>query len=513
MNTFMLLLPETLLLVFAFLVFSLDMIWKNREGNQANTLAVIALIGALSAFVATIFVWAQANSGAVQLAVIATDANGQVPMLAMDSFAMFFKLYATLTVALVGLLATDYVRQKIQFPGEFYALMLLAGLSLMLVASSTNLVMIFLAFEFLSITSYLLTGYMRDNDFSVEAALKYFLYGSVASAVMLFGFSLIYGATGSLDLRGIAEALVIADPTITHVLVIPALTLIVVGLGFKIALVPFHQWSPEAYQGAPTPVTAFLSVGPKASGFALMVRVLTVAFPAFATVASTNWILLLTGISILTMTFGNVVAMWQKDIKRLFAYSSIAQVGYMLIGVIAIAPQYIGGTGMVDGWAQGLNGLLLFLFGYLFTNLGSFAIILAVENKTGATDLDAYNGLIKRSPYLAIAFVIFLLSLIGIPPTAGFMGKLLVFGAAVEQQMYLLAAIGVFNSVISLYYYFGIARKMFFSPAPDNTRIAVSGSLNTVVTVSLVLVLAIAIFAQPFINLVNSSTQILASTF
>jgi len=507
--TFMLLLPEVLLLVFAFVLLTLDLIWKPRS----DTLAIIMLTGALVTLAATIFVWMQANNGAIQLAVIATDGAGKVPMLAMDRFAMFFKVYATLTVALVGLLATDYVREKIRYPGEFYALMLFAGLALMLVASSTNLVMIFLAFEFLSITSYLLTGFMRNDAFSIEAALKYFLYGAVASAVMLFGFSLIYGATGSLDLHGIATAIRTSDPSIIHVLAIPAIVLIIVGLGFKIALVPFHQWSPEAYQGAPTPVTAFLSVGPKASGFALMVRVLTVAFPAFARTANTDWVLILTGIAIITMTFGNVVAIWQKDIKRLFAYSSIAQAGYMLIGVIAIAPQFVGGVPPIEGWDQGLNGLLLFLFGYLFTNLGSFAVILAVENKTGSSSVEQFNGLVKRAPYLSIAFVIFLLSLIGIPPTAGFIGKLLVFGAAIKQQMYVLAAIGLFNSVISVYYYLGIARKMFFTPAEDTTPIPVSRSLNFVVTLSMVLVLAIAIGAQPFLDWVSGSTQILATVF
>ena len=349
MNTFILLLPETLLLVFAFVIFILDLVWKHSETDRTNTLAMYAVVGALLAVVATFFTWAQANSGAIQLGVIATDSARKIPMLSIDQFSLFFKVYAALTVGLVGLLATDYVKAKIQFAGEFYALMLLAGLALMLVASSTNLIMIFLSFEFLSITSYQLTGYLREDDLSVEAALKYFLYGAVASTVMLFGFSLIYGATGSVDLQGIANALVGADSSITNLLVLPAIVLIVVGLGFKIALVPFHQWSPEAYQGAPTPVTAFLSVGPKASGFALMIRILTIAFPEFAQAASTNWIIILGAIAILTMTFGNVVAIWQKDMKRLFAYSSIAQAGYMLIGVVAIAPQFVGGTPVIEG--------------------------------------------------------------------------------------------------------------------------------------------------------------------
>ncbi|OQY35752.1 MAG: hypothetical protein B6243_04655 [Anaerolineaceae bacterium 4572_5.2] len=286
-----------------------------------------------------------------------------------------------------------------------------------------------------------------------------------------------------------------------------AWVLIIVGLGFKIALVPFHQWSPEAYQGAPTPITAFLSVGPKAAGFALMARILTIAFPAFAASANLSWIVILSGIAMLTMTFGNVVALWQKDIKRLFAYSSIAQAGYMLIGVVAIAPQYVGGSPEVVGWPQGLNGLLMYLLAYLFTNIGVFAIIIAMENKTGSTAINSYAGLIKRSPYLAVAFLIFLLSLIGIPPTAGFIGKLFVFGAAITQGMFVLAFVAIINSVISVYYYLGISRQMFFTQSDDTSPIAVSGPLNAVVTITLVLVLAMALWAQPFIDWTTNSAQ------
>jgi len=513
LNDLLLLLPELVLLVFAFVIFGLDLVWRRKTDAGDTAFPVLTVIGALATLAATFFLWAQANSGALQLAVIATDSSNAIPMLAVDRFSLFFKVYAMLTVALVGLMATDYIRARTPFRGEFYALTLLAGLALMLVAGATHLVMIFLAFEFLSIISYLLTGYLRDNALSVEGALKYFLYGAVASTVMLYGFSLLYGATGALDLHGIAVGLSAADPSIHRFLVIPAIMLVVVGLGFKIALVPFHQWSPEAYQGAPTPITAFLSVGPKAAGFALLVRVMTIAFPQFAHTATVNWVAILSGIAILTMTFGNVVAIWQKDIKRLFAYSSIAQAGYMLIGVVAIAPQYVGGSPAIGGWSQGVNGLLVYLLAYLFTNLGAFAIIIAMENKTGSSDIGTYAGLIRRSPYLAIAFFIFLLSLIGIPPTAGFMGKLFVFGAAINQQMFLLAAVAIVNSVISVYYYFYIVRQMFFTDAEDTSPIPVGKALNAVVSVSLVLVFAIAIGAQPFINWATSSAQLLASSF
>jgi proton-translocating NADH-quinone oxidoreductase chain N len=443
----------------------------------------------------------------VTLGIVATDTAGAVPMMAVDQFALFFKVYAALTVLFVSLIATDYVRNEMPYQGEFYALTLLAALSLMLVAGSVNLVMIYLSFEFLSIVSYILTGYLRDSEKSVEGAVKYFIYGATASGVMLYGFSLLYGATGSLDLQGIAVGLANADPSVS-ILIIPAIVLVVTGLGFKIALVPFHQWAPEAYQGAPTPITAFLSVGPKAAGFALLTRVMFIAFPdAFA-----DWITVLTGIAILTMTFGNLVAMWQTDIKRLFAYSSIAQAGYMLIGVIAIAPAFLQEQS-IDRWDGGLNGMLFYLLAYLLTNIGAFGVIIAVENKTHSSNIETYAGLIRRAPLLAIAFVVFLLSLIGIPPTAGFVGKFFVLGAAVNQQMFLLAGVGILNSVISAYYYLAIIRKMIFDEATDLSPIPVGRSLNLTVVATMVLVVLLAIWAQPFINWTTNSAQILASNF
>lgn len=509
MNNLILLSPEIILFLFAFVILSLDMAWKRDEAKQAN-LSFLAIIGCLVTIVATVWVWAQGTGGSLELAVIATDAEKRVSMLAADQFAIFFKIYAALTALFVGLIAEDYVRARIKFRGEFYALILLAALSLMLVAGSTNLVMIYLSFEFLSIISYILTGYLRGNEKSIEGAVKYFIYGAAASGVMLYGFSLLYGATGSLDLQGIARGLASTNPETASILIIPAIILIVAGLGFKIALVPFHQWAPEAYQGAPTPITAFLSVGPKAAGFALLTRVMIITFPA----AAGRWVVILTGIAILTMSFGNLVAMWQKDIKRLFAYSSIAQAGYMLIGVIAITPQYLSNPAIVDtNWYQGLNGLLIYLLAYLLTNIGSFAVIIAVENQSGSTHLNAYAGLIKRAPFLAVAFLIFLLSLAGIPPTAGFIGKFFVLGAAIKQEMYLLAVIGIINSVVSVYYYFTIGRQMFFAEAEDTAPFKVGGSLNLSVAATMILVLLMAIWAQPFINWTTSSAQILASSF
>lgn len=496
----------------AFVVFTLDMVWRGDD-RSARWAPWLTLVGALGAFAATLYLWPRTGPDTVITTDLLGEAGRQLggvtPMLAVDRLALFFKLLASLVVALVGLSAVDYVRARTPFRGEFYALMTLAGLSVMLLSSSTNLVMLYLSFEFLSITSYLLTGYLRQDERSTESAIKYFLYGAVASAVMLYGFSLLYGATGTVDLAGTARALSslgAVDRSVDIFLAIPAIIMILAGLGFKVALVPFHQWTPEAYQGAPTPITAFLSVGSKAGGFAVLTRVLVVALPAY----ELNWVAILIGISILTMSFGNLVAMWQSDIKRLLAYSSIAQAGFILVGLAALNPN------AASEWARGLNGVLLYLFAYLFTNLGAFAVVIALENRLGSTQIADYAGLIKRSPYLAVAMFVFLLSLIGIPPTGGFVGKVFVFGAALaraEPRFYLLAGIGILNSVISVYYYFKIARTMFFDEAADDEPFEASGPLTTVVTVSMVMTLLIAIFMQPFVDLTSRSAQILASIF
>lgn len=498
-----LLLPEIVLTVAAFLVLGLDLIWRGDEA-RGRWLSWVALLGVLLTLVATIMVWPLAGAGGSPLAFAVGQGFGAdlTPMMALDGLALFFKLFTVLVLVFVGLSAGEYLQTRTPFRGEFYALMMLAGLSMMLASAATNLVMIYLSIEFLSITSYVLTGYLRDDSRSTEAAIKYFIYGAVASSVMLYGFSLLYGATGTTDLATIASVLATGSVTIRW-LVFPATIMALAGLGFKIALVPFHQWSPDAYEGAPTPVTAFLSVGPKAAGFAVLMRLLLTALPGF----QMDWVAVLAGVAVVTMSLGNLVALWQTNVKRLLAYSSIAQAGYMLVGLVALAPN-------AQSWTTGLNGLLLYLFAYVFTNLGAFAVVIAVENRTGSANISDFAGLIRRAPFLAVTMLIFLLSLIGIPPTAGFLGKLFVFGAAVQQrQLIWLAVAGIINSVISVYYYYAIIREMFFGQSDQEETFAVALPLKFVVAVNAVMVLAIAIYAEPFIRLATESVQILAAKF
>jgi len=484
----------------AFFIITLDLSWKN-ERRSATVLPWVAFAGAIATLLATVYVWIYTGGEPLPIGEVeAISMMAPIPMMAADPMALFFTLLAALIVALVSLSALDYINIHTPFRGEFYALTLLAGLSLMLLSGSTNLVMIYLSLEFLSISSYILTGFLRRDARSIEAAMKYFLYGALASGVMLYGFSLFYGMTGSVDLATIATSLSASPPN--AVVVVFAILLMLVGFGFKIALVPFHQWSPDAYEGAPTPVTAFLSVGPKAAGFAVLVRVLVVALPAY----NISWTAILALIAIITMTLGNLVALWQKDMKRMLAYSSIAQAGYILIGLAAW-------TANPGGLGSSVSAMMFFLFAYVFTNLGAFAVAIAVENKTGSSKIADYAGLIRRSPFMAVALLVFFLSLVGIPPTGGFMGKLFVFGAAVDQRLYVLAAIGILNSVISVYYYFGVARLSFFDQSEDESPIKPGWAMGSVITVALVMTLVLALYAQPFINLAVDSTKILAATF
>ena len=498
MNDLLLLLPEIIITIFAFGIITLDIAWKD-DAKSAKTIPWITFGGAILTLLAIMYIWPAASTEYA----IATDVNNEVAMLAVDPMALFFKLIAVLTVILVSVSAVEYVNKNTPFRAEFYALTLFAGLSLMLLSSAVNLIMIYLALEFLSITSYILTGFLRRDKRSTEAALKYFLYGGLASGVMLYGFSLIYGATGSVDLATIATAL--SEMTLESIfLVIVSVMFILAGFGFKIALVPFHHWSPDAYEGAPTPITAFLSVGPKAAGFAVLIRVLVVAVPDY----SFSWTLMLSIIAIITMTVGNLIALWQTNMKRMLAYSSIAQAGYILMGLAAWSA-----NPSTYSLSSGVTAMLLFIFAYLFTNLGVFTVAIIMENKTGTANITDYAGLIRRSPFLSVALLVFFLSLIGIPPTGGFMGKMFVFGAAVDQSLFVLAAFGVINSAISVYYYFGVSRQVFFNTGDDETPIRAGFGLNAVVMVTVVMTLLIALYAQPFIEFATESSNILAAAF
>jgi NADH-quinone oxidoreductase subunit N len=489
------LLPELILLLAAAVLFVLDILGRQPrdpvtlERRPKPWLPYVALGGLGLALLGLL-------PAAGQKAQVAT-------MLAADPFALFFKALAIIGVALVILAAIPFMRTRTPYRGEFYALLLVAAVAICLAVSATNFVMLYLAMEFLSITSYILAGFFREDRKSGEAAIKYFLYGATASAVMLYGMSLLYGATGTTDFAATAAALGRLGSSDLIWLGVPALLLLMVGFGFKASLVPFHQWAPDTYEGAPTPVTAFLSTASKATGFAILMRVLLVVLGPF----QPQWTTLLAAISILTMTLGNLTAIRQSNIKRMLAYSSIAQAGYILIGVAAATT---AGAATMAPFA-GINGVLIYLFAYLVTNVGAFAAVIVVENRSGKVEIKDYAGMVRRAPWLAVVLFVFLLSLAGIPPTAGFVGKLFVFGAAVRAGMIPLAVIGALNAVVSAFYYLNVVRVMFFVPAEaDAEPIAAEWPLQVAVLATGALTLLIGLAPEPLIRWAAQSVQLLA---
>ena len=377
-------------------------------------------------------------------------------MLAHDGFSTFFKwlffLAALLGVAF-GALSTEIPRERY---GEYLILLLCLTLGLMLLVSAQNLLMIFLAIELISLPSYVLTGFRRGDRRTSEAALKYVIYGAAASGLMLYGFSLIYGLTGTLALAEIGPGLVAAaDGSLPAQLgVAIAALLSIAGFGFKVAAVPFHMWCPDVYEGAPTPFVAFLSVAPKAAGLAALLRFLVVGYgfqDGFFGAGAFPWQALIGVMAIATMTIGNLAALPQDNVKRLLAYSSIAHAGYLLMGIAAGTP-------------DAMRALMLYLPIYLIMNMGAFLAIMAVRARTGSESIEAYRGLGSTSPWLAAGLAIFLFSLVGIPPFAGFIAKFYLFLAVLRTELpffYFLALVAVLNSVVSLFYYARIVKAMF----------------------------------------------------
>jgi NADH-quinone oxidoreductase subunit N len=487
------LLPELVLLVGAALLFLLDILWLRRKMSPEQRFTWLPGIAIVVLLLAALgMIPAQG-----QTVVVAT-------MLTIDPFALFFKALALLGVGLVILMAMPYLKGRTAFGGEFYALLLIATLAICLAVSANNLIMIYLSMEFLSITSYVLAGYLRNDRKSGEAGLKYFLYGATASAVMLYGMSLLYGATGTTVLTELSQALAGRAQGDLIWLIVPAIVMLLAGFGFKASLVPFHQWAPDTYEGAPTPVTAFLSTASKATGFAILMRVFVTALGVIGIAG--QWITLLVAVSVLTMTLGNLTALRQTNVKRLLAYSSIAQAGYMVIGIAAISTSPLSAF-------TGINGVLIYLFAYLFTNLGAFAVVTAIETTTGKVELKDYAGLIYRSPWLAGLLVIFLLSLAGIPPTGGFIGKLYVFGAAVRREMWVLLAIAVINTVIAAFYYLNIVRYMFFTPKDEGAvNVRVSPAFGAVLAITAGMTLLLGLVPGPIIAWASDSARSLLAT-
>jgi NADH-quinone oxidoreductase subunit N len=389
-------------------------------------------------------------------------------MVALDPMAVFFKAFLLLASLLVVLAAPGSREFRRSNLGEFYALLLGVTLGMMLLASSTDLLMFFLSLEMVSLGSYIMVGYLRNDRQSNEASLKYILFGAVSTGAMLYGITLLFGVAGSTKMIVIRHVLAGATTSGENSLILLVSTvLILAGLGFKIAAVPFHFWCPDVYTGAPTPVTAFLSVAPKAAGFAILVRFFFTSLSqeapqgGWVMLGSINWMPMVMVISIVTMTFGNIAALRQENLKRLLAYSSIAHAGYILMGAVVLS-------------SDGLQAVLVYLITYLFMNLGAFMIVIEIYNRTGSFQLKDYRGFYRRSPFLSISMSIFLLSLMGIPPLAGFFGKLYVFAAAVNRDLAWFAVIGAINSVVAVYYYARVMKTMVIDVGDDTSPVLAS---------------------------------------
>ena len=383
-------------------------------------------------------------------------------MVNYDPLSQIFKVMLLFAGAVTCLMAAG--DKGVGDKGEFYLIVIVATLGGVMMSSASDLILVFVALETLSIPLYMLASFRRGDMRSAEGGMKYFLYGAFASAIMLFGFSLLYGFTGTTNLGGIAAALDggIGDSVVG---VMTALVMVVVGFGFKISAVPFHFWTPDVYEGAPTPVTAFVSVSSKAASFALLVRFLTALFPVELVIGGVIiqdfWVNLLIVVSIVSMTLGNVVALRQSNIKRLLAYSSIAQAGYTLIGVAAL-------QGADDSLA--VASVSFYMFMYIFTNLLVFGGVILFISATDTEEISDMAGLNRRSPWLALFITIGLLSLGGIPPAAGFFGKFFLFQAAVNANLVGLALIAVTNAIIALYYYLVVIKVMYVDVGPDDEK-------------------------------------------
>jgi len=387
-------------------------------------------------------------------------------LVVVDGLAAFFRVIFAFVAVITVLLS--WVSQEImgkgrEHKGEYYALIALMSGGMMVMAAARDLIMLYLSLELVSLTSYVMAGYMRNSLRATEASVKYMIFGAVSSGVMLFGLSLIFGLTGAMTYDGIRAALLsgAADP----LALLTISVMIFAGMGYKIAMVPFHFWCPDVYEGSPTPVAGFFSVAPKAAGFALLIRFFyTTLAPV---VGQVDFPLLIAVLSVATMTYGNLAAVRQDNVKRMLAYSSIAHVGYLLMGFLMLT-------------SQGLTAILFYLMVYALMNLGAFLFVVAVNNSLKSEHLSDYAGLGFRAPWAGVMMVLFLVSLTGLPPTAGFIGKLYIFAEVMRQEWYWLAIVGVLNSVVSLYYYFKIGRAMYFDKAPEDAPKVVIAPLHYV---------------------------------
>jgi NADH-quinone oxidoreductase subunit N len=479
-SDFYYILPELVLTAGALIVLIADVLLP--RGSRALSVVTLAAIGAtLASLVPFVNTHVEVAHG----------------LLAVDRFSLFFKILFLVAAALTVLMSTRYLEIEGASPGEYYFLILCATLGMMVMAGGIDLISLFIGLETMAVAFYILAGFIKPNQRSNEAAVKYFLLGAFSLGVLLYGMSFMYGQSGTTSLRVMARAFAGQehDPRL-----ILAVILVAAGMGFKIAAVPFHMWAPDVYEGAPTPVTAFLSVGSKAASFAMLLRIFLEGMPTL----SADWVILFEVLAIVTMTVGNVAALTQSNLKRMLAYSSIAHAGYLLIGVVAAGA----------GYERGVTATLVYLFVYSFMQLGAFMVIVLMRRQHVIGDeLKDLSGLYARRPAAAFAMLLFMLSLGGIPPTAGFMGKFWLFSAAIESGYIWLAVIAVLNSAISLYYYVRVIVFMYLkTDATGTVDPSASPSLVLAMAVAVAATVALGVYPRLLFQVAEASARTLGAT-
>ena len=477
--------PEIILSGTILLLIVVDLFVRSQR-----TLATIAVIGCVGSLLATFDLYSAQQGWLFHRMII------------LDNFSLFFKVFAlAATILTVWMsLGSNEIRQVHQ--GEYYTLLLTCSLGIFFMASSSNLLTAYLSLELVSLTSYVLTGFLPHNRRSSEAALKYLIYGGVASGTMIYGMSWIFGMTGSLDYAAIQSAL--AQQQVSKVALFMAFIFILAGFGYKMVFVPFHMWSPDVYEGAPTAFTAFLSVASNAAGAAIMIRFF---FPGvsrmaaggnWAFVSGIEWPQVLLFVSMITMTVGNLCALNQRNLKRMLAYSGIAHAGYMLMGLAVLNN-------------DGLQAILFYVVVYLIMNLGAFLVVVMIANATGNEEIESYRGLAWRGAVLpAACLAVFLFSLTGLPPFAGFIGKFLLFAVVINQggTFVILAVVAILNSVISLYYYAKIVKTMFLdTPNPGDKSLTIAANNFTLLIPLTALTIVLGVYFSPLVYYTSRSLR------
>ncbi len=488
--------PELSLASLALLLLLLDLV-VSRKGF----LAALAVVGLVVPLVLSVALWLGLDSTGPEPVNTGVLAN----TLLVDKFSLFFKFLVIGTVAVIFLMSGEYARKFQRFQTEYYALVLLSATGMMLLASTIEMISIYISLELSALPLAALAAFRRDSR-SSESGMKLLVLSGVSSALLLYGMVLVYGFTGSTMLSDVAvklDGVVFSggQPFGSYALLL-GIVLMVAGFGFKITAAPFQMWAPDVYEGAPTPVTAFLSVASKAAGFAVVLRVFYVAFPAEA--LSLQWATVFAALAVLSMTVGNLVAIVQTNIKRMLAYSTIAHAGYLLIGVAAVAARAPAGSG-----DAGPSGVLFYLGGFAVMNLAAFSAVIAISNRTGSDLIESLAGMGRRAPVLAGVLAFALVSLTGVPPTVGFMAKVYIFGAAVNAGLAWLAIVGVVNSVVSAYYYLRVVKAMYMSPALSDEPLAPEPPLRIALLGTAAAVLLFGIYPKWLLDLALTAAQAL----